>query len=65
VNIDGSSPQLYHLSADPSESRNLTEEHPGRVARLDKLLRAWNAALPVDGTDPAFQKPASLKKGSR
>ena len=60
VNIDGSTPQLYDLPNDPSESKNLATENPEIVARLDHALRAWNDEMPVDAADPAFKKTGSL-----
>ncbi|MHC4880371.1 MAG: sulfatase family protein [Planctomycetota bacterium] len=39
-------PELYDLSADPSESLNVADEHPDVVARLRKTLRVWVAELP-------------------
>ncbi|QDT14510.1 sulfatase family protein [Alienimonas californiensis] len=33
--------ELYDLSADPHETRNLAEENPQQVARLTALLNAW------------------------
>jgi N-acetylgalactosamine-6-sulfatase len=38
--------ELYNLSSDPSESRNMAEEHPDVAARLTKTLNAWVAELP-------------------
>lgn len=35
------SPQLYHLDADPHESRNLSAEQPQTVAELSRLLENW------------------------
>ena len=60
VNHDGSEPQLYDLPADPSESRNLTNEHPAVVKRLDQALRAWNAEMPIDASHPDFARTGSL-----
>ena len=60
VNIDGSTPQLYDLPNDPSESKNLAAENPEIVARLGHALRAWNDEMPVDASDPAFKKAGSL-----
>ena len=54
VNYDGSTPQLYDLIADQSETRNLADEHPQIVERLKKLVFDWNAALPKDLGDPAY-----------
>jgi len=34
---------LFHLSADPTEQRNLAEERPDKVAELEILLAAHNA----------------------
>lgn len=42
----GSETELYDLSTDPSESRNVAEDHPEVVARLTKTTRAWVAELP-------------------
>lgn len=55
VNHDGSKPQLYDLRKDSSESRNLADQHPEIVARLDRALREWNAEMPVDASYPAFK----------
>ncbi len=68
INHDGSDPQLYDLNADISESRNLARENPDVVIRLEKAIRKWNAGLPLDASDPAFQikskktKPVVSKK---
>lgn len=60
VNLDGSTPQLYDLPADPGEKNNLAPNHPDVVARLDKALLKWNAQMPVDGSDPTFKKTGTL-----
>ncbi|MFG0332971.1 MAG: family 43 glycosylhydrolase, partial [Maioricimonas sp. JB049] len=52
VNYDGSRPQLYDLSADVSEKRNVAEAHPDVAARLKQAVMAWNAGLPKDAGDP-------------
>ncbi|MGC6457454.1 MAG: sulfatase-like hydrolase/transferase [Akkermansiaceae bacterium] len=65
VNFDGSTPQLFDLSQDRSESRNLVKKHPDVVTRMDRMVRAWNAVLPVDGADPRFKKPRPAKKQRR
>ncbi|MEO1527647.1 MAG: sulfatase-like hydrolase/transferase [Planctomycetota bacterium] len=41
-------PELYDLSVDPSESRNVAETYPEVVGRLGKSLRSWVAELPED-----------------
>jgi N-acetylgalactosamine-6-sulfatase len=38
--------ELYDLSVDPSESRNIADEHPDVVARMTAKLEAWVAELP-------------------
>ena len=48
VNYDGSTPQLYDLTTDPGESKNLAKQHPERVARLHQALLSWNKDLPQD-----------------
>ena len=60
VNHDGSNPQLYDLTVDPSESNNLAAKHPEVVARLDQALREWNAGMPVDGSHPDYTKTGAL-----
>lgn len=65
VNFDGSTPQLFDLSQDRSESRNLVKKHPDVVTRMDRMVRAWNAVLPIDGADPRFKKPRPAKKQRR
>jgi len=48
INYDRSDPQLYDLSADISESRNLVSAEPAVAARLEQVIFEWNAALPQD-----------------
>jgi len=60
VNFDGSTPQLYNLPDDPGESKNLADQHPEIVARLDKALRAWNSEMPVDLSDPSYKRTGAL-----
>ncbi|MDF1851629.1 MAG: sulfatase-like hydrolase/transferase [Verrucomicrobiales bacterium] len=38
--------QLYDLSTDPSEKKNLANDHPEVVAELKEKLDAWQAELP-------------------
>jgi uncharacterized sulfatase len=45
---DGSSPQLYDLAADPSESKNLAADQPSETARLTAALVAWHQSMPAD-----------------
>jgi arylsulfatase A-like enzyme len=62
INLDGGDPQLYDLAGDPGESRNLVTGQPGIAERLREAVFAWNAALPKDAGDPAFQ-PGPLPAG--
>lgn len=39
-------PELYDLSADPSESINVAEANPQVLDQLTRKLRTWNATLP-------------------
>lgn len=39
--------ELYDLSVDPGESKNVAAENPKVVTRLSKQLRAWVAELPT------------------
>ncbi len=43
----GSALELYDVSVDPAESRNVAEKHPDVVADLEKKLKAWAAELPT------------------
>jgi uncharacterized sulfatase len=45
---DGSDPQLYDLTADPGETKNLAAEQPELVAKLAKEVVAWHESLPAD-----------------
>lgn len=45
---DGSAPQLYDLSKDERESKNLAEAHPERIEAMKKALLAWNESMPKD-----------------
>lgn len=42
----GQDVELYYLSVDPSESKNVAKDHPKEVARLAKITRAWVSELP-------------------
>lgn len=43
MNQDGSSVELYDLSKDPVESRNLAASEPGRVQKMKRALAKWLA----------------------
>jgi uncharacterized sulfatase len=57
---DGSSPQLYDLDADPSESRNLAGVQVAETARLKSAVVAWHQSLPAD--NGANYQPPKKKK---
>ena len=46
MNTDGSSVELYDLSEDPEESKNLSGERPETVKKLSDKLLTWRAAMP-------------------
>jgi arylsulfatase A-like enzyme len=54
---EGNQIELYDLTADPSETRNVSEGNPEVVARLRKALAGWRkqvgAKLPT--TNPRYQ----------
>lgn len=45
---DGSEPQLYNLTVDRAETRNVAAGNPDVVNRLTKTLLAWHASMPPD-----------------
>lgn len=49
--------ELYDLSKDPSESRNIAEQNPKVVAQLSAKLKAWVAELPK-----SYEKKEKRKK---
>jgi N-acetylgalactosamine-6-sulfatase len=49
--------ELYNLSDDPAESRNVAEQHPDVVARMTAKLEAWVAELPEE-----YEKKKGRKK---
>ncbi len=55
---DGSAPQLYDLSTDIGEKKNLAEAMPDRVRTLSAALRAWNASMPADKPQRPATQPA-------
>ncbi|MFO0930787.1 MAG: hypothetical protein U0736_27775 [Gemmataceae bacterium] len=46
VNADGSGAELYDLSTDPAESKDVRADHPDVAARLTRAALAWRNALP-------------------
>ena len=55
INYDGSTPQLYDLSKDQSETENVADAYPEVVNRLRRAIRDWNADMPRDAGDPKYQ----------
>jgi hypothetical protein len=53
----GRQPQLYDLSGDPGETRDLAAAEPETAARLTKAVVAWNRSMPAD-KGPALGKKA-------
>ena len=37
--------QLFDLESDPSETKNLADQHPETIAELSKLYAAWKAQM--------------------
>ena len=56
----GQKMELYDLSVDPSESRNLADRNPEVVANLKSQVEAWVAELPVK-----YEKVNRRKNGKR
>jgi arylsulfatase A-like enzyme len=46
VNADGTGAELYDLSVDPREAKNLTAAHPDRAQRMREAVLAWRKTLP-------------------
>lgn len=45
---DGSLPQLYDLTVDVSETKNLAAENAELVVKLNEMLQSWNSGMPND-----------------
>ena len=46
INADGSDAQLFDLSSDASEARNVAADNPDEVVRLKATVLAWRQTLP-------------------
>lgn len=46
INTDGSEVELYDISKDEGESKNLADEHPQVVKALSEKLLKWYASMP-------------------
>jgi len=57
--------ELYDLSADPSESRNVADRHPEVVGQLRKKANAWVAELPSDYKKIEKKTPKKLKRAGK
>jgi uncharacterized sulfatase len=55
INEDGSRPQLYDLSKDIGEKRNLASEHPDIVEKLKKMVLDWRKSLPIQSVPEKAQ----------
>lgn len=54
LNKDLSYHELYQLSEDPLEEKDLSSEKPEVVSRLEKSLEEWRATLPAKPTGEVF-----------
>ena len=45
-------PELYQISSDPAETRNVASEHPERVSRMNKALSLWSKSVEHDRNRP-------------
>ncbi|QDU75848.1 Arylsulfatase [Bremerella volcania] len=57
--------ELYDLSSDPSESRNVADDHPQVVEQLEAKLRAWVRDLPDDYDKTDDKQPRKRDKQER
>jgi arylsulfatase A-like enzyme len=46
MNTDGSGIELYDLSKDAEESKNIADSNPGTVKRLSEKVRSWYSTMP-------------------
>lgn len=51
--FDGSRRELYDLSSDPGEARNLADAHPEQADALANALLAWHRSMPGAVAPPA------------
>lgn len=61
VHKAGSPPELYDLSSDVGESRDLASEQPGKVQELQAAIAEWEKGT----IPPIFQSPKTNKKGPK
>ncbi len=61
MEYDGSKPQLYDLSIDPNETKNLAESFSETVDRMKDQLKAWHNSMPSDAGASFDAKRTSSK----
>jgi arylsulfatase A-like enzyme len=61
VHKAGSAPELYDLSSDVGESRDLAAEQPGKVQELQAAIAEWEKGT----IPPIFQSPKTKKKAPK
>lgn len=54
-------PQLFHLIDDPGESKDVADEHPDVVTRLQEFARTMQQDLGVDGIGPGCRDLGYVK----
>lgn len=64
INYDRSEPQLYDLTSDISEAKNLAKLKPKVAARLREAVFAWNATMPPDAGDPEYKVRSTVTTGA-
>jgi arylsulfatase A-like enzyme len=58
---------LFNLAVDPSESTDVSKQHPERFERMSRALEAWSTEVEADRTRPALESsqmeltPADLR----
>lgn len=60
--------ELYHLSVDPGEQRNLATTQPAQLSRLRDALRSWQESLKAPRPtepNPQFDPTAVQQRGGR
>jgi arylsulfatase A-like enzyme len=46
INADGENAELYDLASDPSEGKNVAQDHPTETARLRSAVLDWRKSMP-------------------
>jgi arylsulfatase A-like enzyme len=50
--FEGPTVELYDLSADPGETRDLSSEYPEKAEELSAMLHRWQSEVDAEGMDP-------------